>query len=107
MRNHLLVAVLLVVSAFVAEDVRACKQCIFPPPGYVQCGTTVCGAAQCRMEVTPFAYYCVMLFSCSENAQYCGSLEREPEQLWACTAPPTREWTLVAVKIKRNAGKAA
>jgi hypothetical protein len=72
----------------------------------MQCGTTICGQAFCTTLVTSDGYFCISAYSCSENAQYCGSLEREPEQLWACSAPPARTWTLVAVKIKRSAGKA-
>jgi hypothetical protein len=107
MRNHLLVALFVVVSGFIAEDARACKQCAIAYPYGFKCNSTICGVSFCTTMVTSDGYFCISAYSCAENAQYCGSLEREPEQLWACSAPATHNWTLVAVKIKRNAGKAA
>jgi hypothetical protein len=108
MRNHLLVALFVVVSGFIAEDARACKQCYSPSPSAsYQCASTICGVTVCIAGTYSWGTWCAYSGECAENAAYCGSSEREPQQLWACAAPPSRNWKLVAVKIKRNAGKAA
>ena len=91
MRKHLFVAVFVVVSAFVAEDAFACKQCAsLPPPLGYECWSTICGVSVCVAGTSSWGAWCIYSGQCTENAAYCGSLEREPEQLWACAAPPAR-----------------